>query len=195
MSITLEQPTFAELLAEDTRLWRICSETFDALAPIKNAAKAAIADSRPVSVSFPHPYDDTAICTAHLIDGWLNDGSDASLRVATAVTMLELQAEKGAVLTDKEREALTRWTAAKQESEEIAAQIRQRIYDAMGYDAAKAAYDKAEAEAQACNRLLLKAPIRTMADAIAALEYDWDYELEMDTLRPHVLAFLRERAA
>lgn len=191
------RPTIAELLAENDRLYRVSSEASDAVTAIEYAAKDAVAASEPVTVPvtwFNPNLGKAVTCVALLRDGMPcleGDAGDAALRA----TFLYRDLLDGEDLPPADREIAARFQAARQESIERADAIRAKVYAEMGYDAAKAAAAAATEAAAAHSERLWNAPINTMADAIAALEYIRDTNEDWQGLGDRALAFLREKAA
>lgn len=199
MNHRFDHPTFAQMRAENERLWAAATTASDAVTKIIDAAKDAVAADAPVRVEIPlfDPSDGTTTvyrCT--LIDDWLPEGDEESIKVAIRCGFLERVAgETDYVLNATQRQTLDIWRDARLQALAKANEIRGQVYQRMGYDAAIAAYERAEAAAEASHKQLNSAEIHTMSDAIAALECVWDTDCDWDGLGERAMAFLKERVA
>lgn len=197
MSTLLEHHTLAAMVAENDRLYRASAEASDAVSAIEYTARDAIAASEPVTVPIPCLNRETGkvdIFSAILLDGTPIRKGDASI-AAFVAAVLETSLKEGRELTEAERETVARYQSAVKESKERADAIRAKVYADRGYEAALAARDKAYEVADAHTEQLNGTPIRTMADAVAAIQFIRDTNADWEGLGDRALAFLREKAA
>lgn len=190
MSTTLEC-TIADLVAENHRLWTAHSEASNAVTAIKRAAEDAIAaDPVIITLTYTKPNGEVLTGTVQFIDGEPSSEDEGTL-VGIYILMEVNKTDNGYVMSEANAETWQRFREARQESRERSPAIRERVYREMGYEAAQAARDRAYKAADASSDRLHSAPISTIADAVAALEYIRENDEGWGSLGDRVIAFLK----
>ncbi len=191
----IAHPPLAAMVAENDHLYRASAEASDAVSAIEYAARVEIA-ANPVIVTLTRIKPDGEAVTREVpfIAGEPKGEYEDTL-MALAVVSAAGRARDGEPLTELKAEMVLRLDEARRVSKERADAIRAKVYADMGYEAALAARDKAYEVADAHAEQLQGTPIRTMADAVAAIQFIRDTNADWDGLGDRALAFLREKAA